>query len=86
MTNNFTSYGSVIKVHEYLATGKPVVIAPLYEYFETPGLRLYEAPNNSSPKWKGRSPMTPQPIWNWHRVCHFSWVADRTMTVRRRYR
>jgi glycosyltransferase involved in cell wall biosynthesis len=28
----FTSYGSAIKVREYLATGKPVVIAPLHEY------------------------------------------------------
>jgi glycosyltransferase involved in cell wall biosynthesis len=28
----FTSYGSAIKVREYLATGKPVVIAPLAEY------------------------------------------------------
>src|SRR5438876_182100 len=30
--NVFTSYGSAIKVREYLATGKPVVISPLYEY------------------------------------------------------
>ena len=30
--NAFTSYGSAIKVREYLATGKPVVMAPLYEY------------------------------------------------------
>ena len=28
----FTNYGSAIKVREYLATGKPVVIAPLPEY------------------------------------------------------
>jgi hypothetical protein len=28
----FTSYGSAIKVREYLATGKPVVISPLAEY------------------------------------------------------
>ncbi|HXM51402.1 MAG TPA: glycosyltransferase, partial [Pyrinomonadaceae bacterium] len=28
----FTSYGSAIKVREYLAAGKPVVIAPLPEY------------------------------------------------------
>jgi glycosyltransferase involved in cell wall biosynthesis len=28
----FTSYGSAIKVREYLATGKPVVIAALPEY------------------------------------------------------
>ena len=27
-TNTFTSYGSAIKVREYLATGKPVVMAP----------------------------------------------------------
>ncbi|HKP36304.1 MAG TPA: glycosyltransferase [Pyrinomonadaceae bacterium] len=29
---SFTSYGSAIKVREYLASGKPVVIAPLPEY------------------------------------------------------
>jgi glycosyltransferase involved in cell wall biosynthesis len=40
-TNTFTSYGSAIKVREYLATGKPVVMVPLYEYLETPGLRFY---------------------------------------------
>jgi glycosyltransferase involved in cell wall biosynthesis len=40
-SNPFTSYGSAIKVREYLATGKPVVMAPLYEYLETPGLRFY---------------------------------------------
>jgi glycosyltransferase involved in cell wall biosynthesis len=39
--NAFTSYGSAIKVREYLATGKPVVIAPLFEYLHTPGLRFY---------------------------------------------
>lgn len=39
--NAFTSYGSAIKVREYLATGKPVVMAPLYEYLDTPGLRFY---------------------------------------------
>jgi hypothetical protein len=39
--NIFTSYGSAIKVREYLATGKPVVIVPLYEYLQTPGLRFY---------------------------------------------
>jgi glycosyltransferase involved in cell wall biosynthesis len=37
----FTSYGSAIKVREYLATGKPVVMAPLYEYRDTPGIRFY---------------------------------------------
>ncbi|HUE81896.1 MAG TPA: glycosyltransferase [Pyrinomonadaceae bacterium] len=30
--NVWTSYGSAIKVREYLATGKPVVISPLPEY------------------------------------------------------
>ena len=39
--NVFTSYGSAIKVREYLATGKPVVISPLYEYLKTPGVRIY---------------------------------------------
>lgn len=41
--NTFVSYGSAIKVREYLATGKPVVMAPLYEYQETPGLRFYHS-------------------------------------------
>ncbi|MGC2108280.1 MAG: glycosyltransferase [Candidatus Korobacteraceae bacterium] len=42
--NAFTSYGSAIKVREYLATGKPVVISPLYEYLCTPGIRVYRSP------------------------------------------
>ncbi len=37
----FTAYGSAIKVREYMATGKPTVIARLYEYEKTPGLRFY---------------------------------------------
>jgi len=37
----FISYGSAIKVREYLATGKPVVISPMYEYQNTPGIRTY---------------------------------------------
>lgn len=41
--NAFTSYGSAIKVREYLATGKPVVISPLYEYRNTPGVRIYHS-------------------------------------------
>ena len=41
--NTFTSYGSAIKVREYLATGKPVVISPLYEYLETPGVHIYRS-------------------------------------------
>jgi glycosyltransferase involved in cell wall biosynthesis len=36
--NEFVSYGSAIKVREYLATGKPVVITPLYEYEPMDGL------------------------------------------------
>jgi glycosyltransferase involved in cell wall biosynthesis len=43
--NVFTSYGSAIKVREYLATGKPVVMSPLYEYLQTPGLRFYRGPD-----------------------------------------
>lgn len=39
----FTNYGSAIKVREYLATGKPVVISPLYEYLETPGIRFFRS-------------------------------------------
>ena len=42
-TNAFTSYGSAIKVREYLATGKPVVISPLYEYLNTPGVGIYRS-------------------------------------------
>jgi glycosyltransferase involved in cell wall biosynthesis len=42
-TNEFTSYGSAIKVREYLATGKPVIISPLYEYLRTPGVRIYRS-------------------------------------------
>ena len=41
--NVFTGYGSAIKVREYLATGKPVVISPLYEYLHTPGVRIYRS-------------------------------------------
>lgn len=41
--NDYTNYGSAIKVREYLATGKPVVISPLFEYLKTPGLRIYRS-------------------------------------------
>ena len=37
----FTAYGSAIKVREYLASGKPIVMAPLFEYLQTPGIRFY---------------------------------------------
>jgi glycosyltransferase involved in cell wall biosynthesis len=43
--NTFTNYGSAIKVREYLATGKPVVISPLYEYLHTPGVKIYRSPD-----------------------------------------
>jgi glycosyltransferase involved in cell wall biosynthesis len=36
--NEFVAYGSAIKVREYLATGKPVVITPLYEYESWDGI------------------------------------------------
>ena len=36
--NDFIKYGSAIKVREYLATGKPVVITPLYEYEPLDGI------------------------------------------------
>lgn len=39
--SSFTAYGSAIKVREYLASGKPIVMAPLFEYLETPGIRFY---------------------------------------------
>lgn len=44
--NEFVNYGSPIKVREYLATGKPVVITPIYEYEPLDGIlrvsRSYE--------------------------------------------
>lgn len=43
--NVFVSYGSAIKVREYLATARPVVIAPLFEFQRTPGLRFYNTPD-----------------------------------------
>lgn len=36
--NEFVSYGSAIKVREYMATGKPVLITPLYEYERLDGI------------------------------------------------
>lgn len=41
LTSTFTNYGSAIKVREYMATGKPVIMAPLYEYQKAPGVRFY---------------------------------------------
>ena len=42
LSSAFTNYGSAIKVREYMATGKPVVMAPLYEYQKAPGVRFYQ--------------------------------------------
>jgi len=39
--SRWTSYGSSIKVREYMATGKPVIISPLYEYMQTPGIVFF---------------------------------------------
>jgi len=36
--NDFVNYGSPIKVREYLATGKPVVITPIYEFEPLDGI------------------------------------------------
>lgn len=45
--NVWTSYGSAIKVREYLATGKPVVISPLPEYEPMKGvLRIARSRQN----------------------------------------
>jgi glycosyltransferase involved in cell wall biosynthesis len=41
----FIEYGSAIKVREYLATGKPLVSSPLYEYRHMPGMRFYRTPD-----------------------------------------
>ena len=45
LRSSFTAYGSAIKVREYLASGKPIVMAPLFEYLQTPGLRFYSGPD-----------------------------------------
>jgi glycosyltransferase involved in cell wall biosynthesis len=39
----FTFYGSAIKVREYMASGKPVIISPVYEYLNKPGIRVYRS-------------------------------------------
>lgn len=43
LDNIFVGYGSAIKVREYLATGKPAVIAPLYEFANTSGVRRFHS-------------------------------------------
>src|SRR5258708_1108264 len=45
LSGAFTSYGSAIKVRENMATGKPIVMAPLYENLNAPGLRFYQTPD-----------------------------------------
>lgn len=45
LNSTFTNYGSAIKVREYMAIGKPVVMAPLYEYHDAPGIRFYRNPD-----------------------------------------
>jgi glycosyltransferase involved in cell wall biosynthesis len=37
----FTRYGSAMKIRDYLATGKPIVMSPLYEYRDFPGIRFF---------------------------------------------
>ena len=45
--NEFVNYGSPIKVREYLATGKPTVITPIYEYESMDGiLRVSRGPDD----------------------------------------
>src|SRR6185369_11744791 len=45
--NEFVNYGSPIKVREYLATGKPTVITPIYEYESLDGiLRVSRGPDD----------------------------------------
>jgi len=39
--HEFVRYGSAIKVREYMASGKPVVMPPLYEYSQAPGILRY---------------------------------------------
>lgn len=46
LSSKFTAYGSAIKVREYMASGKPIVMAPLFEYLQTPGIRFYDGPED----------------------------------------
>ena len=41
-TVEVTLNANPLKVREYLATGKPIVMAPLYEYRDTLGIRFYD--------------------------------------------
>ncbi|HEU4478628.1 MAG TPA: glycosyltransferase [Pyrinomonadaceae bacterium] len=91
----FTSYGSAIKVREYLATGKPVVISPLPEY-EPMGdvLRIArsreqflslveEALNESDPQARlSRQAAVAQGTWD-ARAEWVSGLIERTLTLKR---
>jgi glycosyltransferase involved in cell wall biosynthesis len=75
--NEFVSYGSPIKVREYLATGKPVVITPIYEYERLDGIlrvsrgyddfiaKVEDALKNDSPaKREARQQAVRQSTWD----------------------
>ncbi|MEK6320277.1 MAG: glycosyltransferase [Acidobacteriota bacterium] len=75
--NAFVNYGSPIKVREYLATGKPVVITPLYEYESLDGIlrvsRGYDdfiakvedaLTNDSEQKREARQQAVKQSTWD----------------------
>lgn len=75
--NEFVSYGSAIKVREYLATGKPVVMTPLYEYKRLDGIlrtsrsyddfiaKVEDALSNDSPeKREARQNAVKESTWD----------------------
>ena len=78
VTNNeFVNYGSPIKVREYLATGKPVVITPIYEYERLDGiLRIFRGyddfiakvedalKNDSADKRQARQQAVKESTWD----------------------
>jgi len=81
----FTSYGSAIKVREYLATGKPVVISPLPEYERFDGiLRIARSRDqfiayieeslaeNDASKAKERQELVKDGTWD----ARAEWVSD----------
>jgi glycosyltransferase involved in cell wall biosynthesis len=75
--NEFANYGSPIKVREYLATGKPVVITPIYEYERLDGIlrvsrgrddfiaKVDDALKNDSPdKRRARQQAVKESTWD----------------------
>lgn len=91
----FTSYGSAIKVREYLATGKPVVISPLPEYEPMADvlriartrdqfLRLVEEALNESDPQAGqcRQAAVAQGTWD-VRAEWVSQLIEKTLTLKR---